>query len=145
MTKQEAIEAIRKAKMNHKKWISYAKAIHMGIPVDKNAVPMLETECGFGQWYYGEGQVFSDFDSYQTIEEPHAMLHHKYMQLYKARKAPVKGGFFTSKSKAQNKKNELLNKHMEQLIQISELLLENLKSFEDDLKQLSETDFINLK
>jgi len=138
MTKQEVSEQIRKAKMGHKRWVSYAKAIHMGIPVDKNAVPMLETECGFGKWYYGEGQAFSELASYQAIEQPHAMLHNQYMRLFKARRKPRKTGLFVSKKSAIKEKNEALDKMMDQLLQISDLLMQGLKDFEEDIKNMSD-------
>ncbi len=144
MTKREAIEQVRKAKLGHKKWISYAKAIHMGIQVDKDAVPMMETECSFGKWYYGDGQVFSGMDTYQAIEEPHGLLHNTYMRLYKARKKPLKTGFFVSKSKAQQEKQAVIEKLMDQLLQISEILMNNLKDFELELLEMSDSEFMKL-
>jgi len=144
MTKKEAIEQVRKAKLGHKKWISYAKAIHMGIQVDKNAVPMMETECGFGQWYYGDGQIFSELDSFRAIEEPHSLLHNKYMQLFKARKKPLKSGFFVSKKKSMAEKQENVNKLMDQLLQVSEMLMDNLKEFEMELKSMPDSEFLRL-
>ncbi len=138
MTKAEAIEKIRKAKMGHKKWVSYAKAMHMGINVDKDAVPMLETDCDFGKWYYGEGQIFSDLESFQAIEAPHSLLHQTYMQLYKARRKPVKTGMFVSKNKAQNEKQKKLDNLMNQLLQVSQILSDNLKELETDIKNMSD-------
>ena len=144
MTKQEIFEQIRKAKMGHKRWVSYAKAIHMGIPVDKNAVPMLETECGFGKWYYNEGQAFSGLSSYQAIEQPHAMLHNQYMRLFKARRKPRKTGLFVSKKMAIKEKNEGLDKMMDQLLQVSELLMQGLKDLEDDIKSMNDSEISKL-
>ena len=138
MTKAEAIEKIRKAKMGHKKWVSYAKAMHMGINVDKDAVPMLETDCDFWKWYYGEGQIFSDLESFQAIEAPHSLLHQTYMQLYKARRKPVKTGIFISKNKAQNEKQKKLDNLMNQLLQVSQILTDNLKELETDIKNMSD-------
>ena len=144
MTKKEAIEQVRKAKLGHKKWISFAKAMHMGIAVDKDAVPMMETDCAFGKWYYGEGQVFSDMESFQAIEIPHGLLHQTYMKLYKARKKPIKTGLFVSKNKAQNEKQVALDNIMKQLMQVSQMLLENLQEFENDLKNMNDFDFNKL-
>jgi hypothetical protein len=144
MTKKDALEQVRRAKLSHKKWISHAKAIHMGIPVGKDAVPMNETECNFGNWYYGEGQIFSNIPSYQAIEEPHGMLHHTYMKLYKARKKPIKSGLFVSKSKAQAEKQQVIEKLMSQLLQISEILMDNLKEFENDLRDMPDSEFYKL-
>ncbi len=144
MTKAEAIEKIRKAKMGHKKWLSYAKAIHMGINVDKDAIPMLETDCDFGKWYYGEGQIFSDLESFQAIEAPHSLLHQTYMKLYKARRKPAKTGLFVSKNKAHNEKQKGLDNIMNQLVQVGQILSDNLKELEADIKNMNDFEFNQL-
>jgi len=145
MNKEKALEQVRKAKLGHKKWLSYAKAMHMGINVDKDAVPMIETECDFGKWYYGDGQIFSDLESFQAIEEPHGLLHQTYMKLYKARRKPIKSGLFVSKNKARNEKQKSLDNIMNQLIQIGQMLMDRLKEFEDDLKNMNDFEFSKLK
>ncbi len=144
MTKKNVLEKLRKAKLGHKRWISYAKAMHMGIEVDDKAIPMLETNCEFGKWYYNDGQVFSDLDSYQAIEGPHSLLHHTYMELYTVKNEPVKSGFLKSKSKMENEKKTKLDTLMDQLMHISRILLENLKEFESDIKNMNEFEFNKL-
>jgi hypothetical protein len=124
--------------------MSYAKAIHMGISVDKNAIPVIETDCSFGKWYYGDGQYFSKLDSYNSIEEPHTMLHNKYMEIYKLRKTRVKGGFFTSEKSAKRKKEAQLSGLMEQLFQISNILMEALGHFEEDIENMSDIEIQRL-
>ncbi len=138
MTKKEVLDRIRQAKTAHKRWMSYAKALHMGIAVDKNAIPVIETDCSFGKWYYGDAQVFSKLESFKAIEEPHTMLHNKYMEIYKLRKEPLKTGFFTSEKAAKRKKEAQLDVMMEQLFQISNLLMEALSHFEEDIENMSE-------
>ncbi len=144
MTKQEALDTIKKAKLGHKRWMSYAKAIHMGIPVDKGAAPMIETECSFGKWYYGDAQIFSEFPTFQAIEQPHSMLHNKYMQIYKIKRKPLKTGLFTSKKSAQNKKNSELDFQMKHLIQIADMLMDALNEFEREVKEMSDFDISRL-
>ncbi len=144
MTKKEVLDKIKKAKLGHKRWMSYAKAIHMGIPVDKDAAPMIETDCSFGQWYYGDGQIFSSLDTFQAIEQPHSMLHNKYMQIYKLKRKPLKTGFFTSKNSAQKKKNEELDRHMKQLVSIADMLMEALGEFEKEVKEMSDFEISKL-
>ncbi len=145
MTKSEAIEQIRKAKAGHKRWMSYAKAMHMGIKVDKDATPLVETDCSFGKWYYGEGQIFSEMDSYQAIEEPHEMLHQTYMKLFKTKKQPLKTGLLVSKSRALKERQNELDELMKQLTYVSQMLMENLKEFESDLKNMSDLEFRQLQ
>ncbi len=144
MTKKEVLDKIRQARTAHKRWMSYAKALHMGIQVDKNAIPVIETDCSFGKWYYGEGQAFNKLDSFKAIEEPHTMLHNKYMEIYKTRKQPLKTGFFTSEKSAQRKKEQQLNTLMEQLFQISNMLMESLQHFEEDVENMSDAEIMRL-
>ncbi len=141
--KREILDEILRAKTGHKRWLAYAKAIHMGIPVDKKAIPLIETDCHFGQWYYGKAQVFSNLESFKAIEEPHTMLHQIYMHMYKLRKAPLETGFFTSKKSAKKKRQEELDKYMEQLIHVSSLLMESLDQFEKDIRNMSETELLS--
>ncbi len=144
MTKKEVLNRIRQAKAGHKRWVSYAKALHMGIGVDKYAVPVIETDCQFGKWYYGDAQVFSKLPSYQSIEDPHAMLHNKYMEIYKLREQPLKKGLFTSEKKAKQKREEEISMLMDQLIQISNMLMESLAHFEEDVENMSEDEVLKL-
>ena len=145
MKKKDAIDQLRKAKLGHKKWISYAKAIHMGIPLDSESVPVIETECDFGKWYYRDGQIFSNIESFKSIEEPHGILHNTYMKLYKTMNEPVETGFFTSKSKAEKKKAEKLDELMDKLLQISDILINNINSFEAEIKEMSDEEFESLQ
>ena len=145
MNKKEAIEQLRKAKLGHKKWISYAKAIHMGIPIKNDSLPVIETECDFGKWYYRDGQIFSNIESFRSIEEPHSILHNTYMKLYKKMEEPVQTGLFTSKSKAERKKAEEMEELMDKLLQISEILTNNLNQFEMDIKEMPEEEFNKLQ
>ena len=144
MTKKEVLQKIRKAKTGHRRWMSYAKAIQMGLSLDKDAVPLIETDCQFGQWYYGEGQYFSHLDSFKAIEEPHSILHHKYMQIYKIKKQPLQTGLFITKKKALKKREEQLNALLEHMEQISKLLKETLEDFEEDIMQMSEAEIMQL-
>jgi len=144
MTKKEALEQVKKAKTSHKKWMTYAKAIHMGIKLDKDAVPLLETDCVFGKWYYGPAQAFESLESFQEIEQYHTLLHETYQKMYLERKKEAKGGFFTSKSSAERKKKAVLDQYMNQLTQISEMLKEKLTAFENELKEMSDVEFKKL-
>ena len=143
--KKEALDQIRKARTAHKRWMSYARAIHMGLPVDKKAVPMIETDCTFGQWYYGPGQAFTSLESYQAIEEPHTMLHQLYMQIYKLRRTQPKGGLFTSKKSAEKKKQSELENLMNQLQMTSEMLMEALQHLEEDIQNMNEFELQNMQ
>lgn len=44
---------------------------------------MHSTECAFGCWYYGSGQVLSKLAAFRKLEVPHLMLHDVYLDLHK--------------------------------------------------------------
>ena len=144
MKKKEIKDQLRKAKAAHKRWITYAKAIHMGLPIDEGSVPILDTECGFGKWYYGPAQVFDKLDSYQAIEQPHTMLHDLYMQVYMLRSKPVKGGLFSSKKNKEKRKQEELDELLTKIISTSDILLQAIKNFEEDIEAMPESEIMQL-
>ncbi len=144
--KKETLDLIRKARVGHKRWMSYAKAIIMGLPLDKKAVPLIETDCSFGKWYYGEGQIFSSLETFEAIEDPHTLLHGLYMKLYKLQKEPPKGGFiFTPKRLNEKKRKKEMEKITLQMEATSNLLLEALKDLENEIKNMSDLEIQNLE
>ncbi len=64
-------------------WISKAIGLIEGLEISEDACPLHATECVFGKWYYGEGQILREFQEYQQIEKPHMNLHQSYMQIFK--------------------------------------------------------------
>lgn len=47
-------------------------------------MPVIHTDCAFGQWYYGDGQDLDSMNTFREIEEPHERLHEAYMRIFKA-------------------------------------------------------------
>ncbi len=132
MTKREIIQQLRAAKAAHIQWRAYAQAIVGGFSVDQNHVPVIHTNCKFGQWYYGRGQMLSSLNSYGAIDAPHAMLHQVYMEIYKLMFGEVKGGLFTSKAKIREKNHKKAEELMHNLISVSETLLEAINMVEQE-------------
>ncbi len=135
--KEKVLEQLRNARFSHKRWMNYAKAIYLGLPVDKEAAPLYDTDCSFGKWLYGEGQALNEMPSFNRIEELHAALHDVYMNFYKTWKEPVKTGLFSNKNKRQKQMEELMKK----LGEISDLLVEQLRDFEEEIKNSSRQSF----
>lgn len=77
-----AIQAITLAKKAHKTWVARADAILNGVLIEAEHNPMLPTQCAFGEWYYGEGQLFMALPDFRQIEEPHDALHTTYMRIF---------------------------------------------------------------
>jgi hypothetical protein len=83
MNKLAIINRLRDSKKAHIAWVSHAHTLVEGLTVDEEKVPVHGTECGFGCWYYGEGQALSQLPIFRDIEEPHLELHDLYLQIYK--------------------------------------------------------------
>ncbi len=80
---ENVLERIEMARLAHLRWVDRAEALVSGLPLDKEKVPVLPTECAFGQWYYGEGRALRSLPSYQALEEPHRALHRTYQEIFK--------------------------------------------------------------
>lgn len=83
MKKLDIINRLRESKKAHMTWVSHAHALVEGLAVDEDKVPVHGTECNFGGWYYNDGQVLSQLQEFQLIEEPHLELHDLYLKIHK--------------------------------------------------------------
>lgn len=82
MTLSEVVTQIRNARSAHKAWVARAEALVAGIPLEKEQVPLLPTDCVFGKWYYGDGHALRKLPAYKLIEKPHDQLHKTYMEIF---------------------------------------------------------------
>lgn len=148
MTKREIIQQLRAAKAAHIQWRAYAQAIVGGFSVDQNHVPVIHTNCKFGQWYYGKGQILSNLSVYASIDGPHATLHAVYMEIFKLMYGDESSGFmsslFTNKEKRREKNKNKAEELMQNLISVSESLLESLNMLEQEVMDLTEEELENL-
>jgi len=109
MNKEHILEHLRSAKSAHIKWVQKAKLLINGIEVKEDAIPVDSTECKFGQWFYGDGQVLNALSNNPVecmtkIEQLHFNLHDVYMNIFNIYFNKPKGGFL---SKLFGKKNTL--------------------------------------
>ncbi len=141
ITKEKVLEQIRFARLNHKRWMNYAKAIYLGLPVKEDAAPLFDTDCQFGKWYHGEGQVFRGMPSFDKIDDFHHALHEVYMNFFKTWKESTQPKWFESKKAVETRRNKKMKELLDQLSEISRLLIEQLDQFERDIKSLNEWEF----
>jgi len=144
MTKKEIIQQLRAAKAAHIQWRAYAQAIVGGFSVDQNHVPVIHTNCKFGQWYYGKGQMLSNFSAYGSIDGPHAMLHQIYMEIYKLKFGEVKAGWFRSKAKMKLQNQKKAEELMQNLVSVSETLLEAITMVEQEVMAMPDEELAAL-
>ena len=83
MEKMDTVHRLREARRAHLRWVSRARGLINGLGLDKESVPLMPTDCVFGDWYYGDGQALSTLPSFGQIEQPHNELHDLYMRIFK--------------------------------------------------------------
>jgi hypothetical protein len=148
MNKIEILTQLRQAKSAHIQWRAYAQALVAGIPVEKDHVPVIHTNCAFGKWYYGRGQQLSSLSAYRAIETPHEMLHQIYMKIFNLLFGSGESTFFKrvfgSKGKLNAKDKEQAEELMRNLLSVSETLLEAVSLLEGEVKELPEEELANM-
>mgnify|MGYP002713031351 CR=1 FL=1 len=148
MDKKDILTQLRNARTSHIQWRAYAQALVSGIPVAEEHVPVIHTNCKFGQWYYGQGQALSSLDSYEAIATPHESLHQIYINIFKLlfgeddRSAMQK--LFGSSSRLKKNNQQQAQELMQNLLDISETLLLAIRQLEDDIKNMSDAELAEL-
>jgi len=129
---------IRSAKAAHIRWKSFVQISLWGIVTQDSKVdiPIVQTECEFGKWYYGNGMILSMISGYMAIEEPHEMVRKIYIQIYTLQKATFKGGFFTSERKFLKKREEEVNRLSTNFNDYVKIVVESMNQLEIDVLKL---------
>ncbi len=73
---------LRAAKAAHRKWVGKALLLVDGYPMEKDQVPVNETECIFGKWYFSDGQTLNRHQEFREIGSLHEELHAIYTEIY---------------------------------------------------------------
>ncbi len=148
MEKKDILDQLRRAKSAHIKWRAYAQALVSGLPVEKDQVPVIHTDCAFGKWYYGSGQQISHLKSYNAIGTPHEMLHQIYIEIFKLLFGEDERStfqkIFGSKSKTKSENQKKAKALLQDLISISGTLLEAINLLESEVKEISQNDLSNI-
>ena len=144
MNKSETVEHLHSAKKAHVKWVQRAKALIEGLPIEKDAIPVDCTECKFGQWFYGDGQnlnAIPGMDCLHEIETLHFNLHDMYMKIFKVYFGEMNRSFFSKlfnmKKKVSESDKEIAREYYNQLLDISNQLLEVIGKLERRLHAMT--------
>jgi hypothetical protein len=147
-TKTEIITRLLDAKKAHRRWVSNAQILMQGIPVQNDQLPLNETECGFGEWYYGEGQALRKYDVYKAIEAPHTALHNTYLQifnlLFRKRKVSLFARLLGNKAEPTETELEEAKKLFSSLNTESQTIMEQLDALEDIILSMDDDTFSQL-
>ena len=80
------IQDINEAKVAHMRWVKRAKHLVSGYNIDINFVPVEETACNFGKWFYTHGIFLLRDERYEElmerIGELHIQVHNYYREIY---------------------------------------------------------------
>ncbi|WP_456447245.1 CZB domain-containing protein [Thiolapillus sp.] len=146
--KKELIGKLRDAKKAHRRWVSNAQILMQGVPVKNDQLPLNETECGFGHWYYGEGQALRSYPVYRNIEAPHTALHTTYLQifdlLFRERKVSLFSRMLGKKAEPSPAELESARRLFTVLNAESLKIMELLDELEDLIVSMDDKDFENL-
>ncbi len=146
--KNEIIKKLRDAKKAHRRWVSNAQTLAQGVPVKNDQLPLNETECGFGSWYYGEGQALRKQPVFRAIEAPHTALHATYLQifnlLFRERKVGLFGRLLGKKAEPTAAELDEAKRLISVLNGESLKIMDLLDELEDVIVSMDETEFKNL-
>lgn len=141
MEKREVITRLRKAKTAHIRWRGYAQALVAGVPLDEERVPIVHTDCEFDRWYYGDGQALGGFAEFAAIAAPHEQLHRVYLEIFKQLFEPERGGLLArliGRRRTATARSDLIQRHLDELVQVSERLLRHIETLERTLLEADE-------
>jgi hypothetical protein len=153
MNKADILGHLRAAKAAHINWVQRAKLLISGFDVNEESIPVNSTECKFGQWFYGEGQILNAIrnnpsESMQHIEKLHFQLHDIYLDIFKMYYDTGKKGFFSklfgSKKKISESDKVMAQQHFEEMEEVSKKLIEEINTLEKRISVVSDKEIEEL-
>jgi hypothetical protein len=148
-TKERFIVHLRQARVQHQRWLNEIKLMVMGISADRERVALNPSESPFGMWLYDEAMVFAVSSSKNVLEEIasfHGECHDHYFKIYHTLYGKS-GGFLQGMLGARKPgASELMlaQKFYEELVPVSDNLLNRLRVFESQMLATVETKFDEL-
>jgi len=141
-------EHLESARVAHLRWVARAEGLVNGLPLDKGQVPVLPTDCAFGEWYNGEGRALRSMSSFSGLEVPHANVHYTYQQIFKLLYGEddrsLLGKWFGSKKEYHKERLEEAADLLPRLRADSKVLLQGLELLEREVSIRAKHGEINL-
>jgi len=146
MNRLDVIHRIREARQAHTQWVGRARGLISAPVADKEVMPILPTDCDFGNWYYGDGQMLSFSRPFQEIEIPHAELHSIYTEIFdklfkEARRSILPKFFRRSREQTVGEKTEEAKRLLGCLEKVSHEIIAQIESLENEIIELGDEDF----
>lgn len=133
------ISKLKKAKTAHIRWRTYAEALVSGHDSVIDQLPVKHTDCEFGNWYYGDGQSFSDLEVFKDIGLIHQTLHEEFEIIFNlvtgGKDQVEEKGFFAKLlgMKIKNHDNTKAAEHLINLKEISRTLIGKIEELEQHI------------
>lgn len=151
MDKNLTLEHLNKAITAYTKWLESVKQLVEGSPIKSDEIEPNAVESGFGAWFYEEGQKLSAIktipaDSMKLIASLHTKAHDIYLEIYKIyfgeteKKSLIKR-LISRKKKIAPEAQEEAQKHLEEIVNVSRQLNEELERLERRTSAFPESDF----
>ena len=153
MKKADILGHLRAAKAAHINWVQRAKLLISGFDVNEESIPVNSTECKFGKWFYGDGQILhlirnNPAESMTSIEQLHFQLHDIYMNIFKIYYDTGKKGFFSklfgSKKKVSDQEAVMAKQYFDQMEEVSQKLIEEINIMERRIAVVSDNEIETL-
>jgi len=148
-SKEKYIQHIRTARTDQHKWINQIKLMVSGVTLDKDAVPVNQSDSDFSRWLFKEAMIFSTSNAKNIIDEMielHTKCYDIYLKIYGTLFAGKTGGFMSvfGAKKASASDLKLAQNYYEELLPASDQLLSKLRSFESLMLATQEAKFDEL-
>jgi hypothetical protein len=146
MNRVEVVHRIREARQAHTQWIDHARKLISAPVMNKDSMPVLPTDCVFGDWYYGDGQLLSYLHPFQMIETAHNELHRIHAEIFnKLFKEPRHSFFLEMFRHSDEQTIEDKTREAKQLLvrleEISQEIISHTQSLENEISVLGDEDF----
>jgi len=150
MDKDQTLHNLKTAINAHLQWVENIKLLIEGESISADTIQASTTECGFGSWFYDEGQRLSAIktipaDSMALIDSLHNKLHDVYINIYKIyfdveKKSLIKR-LISRKKKVDPKEIEMAKAYLKEIEKLSFDFMEELSRLERRTSAFPESDF----
>lgn len=125
------IENLIQARESLKVWLSNVEQLHFGNQMFAKANDLDRKNTDFYEWYNGEGQTFSSFETFQVLDSFYNVMYDNFLEYIALREMPLKKSLFSNeKEKRQQKLNDIFY----DLKQNARKLIKSVDIFEEKLK-----------
>lgn len=131
MKHREIVIQIRHVYSSHIRWRSAIQAMHMGFPEFEKNIETDPHKTEFGNWYFGDWIILSNYDNFKQLGELNEKLHAIH-QLILNKEKEYQAKKFYSKLNIQEYKlhKNLILGYLRDFADLSKELLHHLKSLE---------------